>query len=667
MDLAQAGDSLLEHPTVDAAIKVYRGGGMEQPSEREYDGVTGKVARHQVSLLPIPAEKKEMKIYQGGGEKDVMFRGQRLDQFMQNKQFYESLKETGKYYLDTLSKNNELLVKNSADAILKGDASKKPEGKTAKGKGIESNVLQGDSEESLKVILDAFNVFFYAGDTSRFHYTSQLLFFSTVLLPKTRITEDHKRQLVPVPQYSSHTLGFIQLLVNDQKWKLSEAEEIVKEEPVKQIKKDRTIFIGPYWVRDPELLTYTSFFNGLTKGEIVYMEDVIFKGYPYSFLSDIFNNERYQVGERTTKEDFFELVWKPMIENNVMDDLTLQFLSNVRAAREFIKRLYHRQEEKINNDLDEYIHGFISEKKGAVGEEEEWVEEEEKEEEAVKEAVELKENKKGKVEEKVNTKENKKVKVEEKVNTKENKKVKVEEKVNKRKEKGKGKAKKVNDEEWKESDESEPEGEPEDETEGEPEDETEGESEGEPEGEAKGEGENEDGTNDHLIKCPNLLKSTDKNPYIQYIKNIFTLLDKLDPHNSMFDDTIIKELIGQIKTIQPPEKEIEGETNKDIKEGIEEVIKLTKEFVESLEKLLKVRSTQKTSPQKIQLPHFTKQNTSRTILIFLNNAICSLYDKINELGPEIAGTTPEKKVEPVAAGTTPAKGGFRKTKKRRLI
>jgi hypothetical protein len=303
-------DSLLEHPRIDAEIKVYRGGGMVEPTK--YHGVTGEVQRHQVSLYEIPKQKRELKVYRGGGEEEITFRGKGIREFMENKAFYESLKATGKHYL--------------------------PE------------VTEGQGQDSLQTALNDLHVFFYGEKgTFNFAFKSQLLLFSTVLASTT-----------PKARDSPSTLGLLVLKVTGDTWTLraEEAEveaEVVAEVEVAVAEAEATVFIPPYWVRDPTTLTYTSFFTGLTKSEFLYMNDIIFKGYPYKFLTVVFTDDTYKIGDKSNQEEFFELVWKPLIEHNVNDPFIFQQLSELRDGRKFLNNLLDAQRKKLAKDLDDYL------------------------------------------------------------------------------------------------------------------------------------------------------------------------------------------------------------------------------------------------------------------------------------------------------------------------
>ena len=78
------------------------------------------------------------------------------------------------------------------------------------------------------------------------------------------------------------------------------------------------------------------------------MNDILFKGYPYSVIKDILLEK---------KEDFFTTVWKPLIENNVMDDFTFQLLTEIDPARKLLAEIRTEQEERLSTKLDSYIKG----------------------------------------------------------------------------------------------------------------------------------------------------------------------------------------------------------------------------------------------------------------------------------------------------------------------
>jgi hypothetical protein len=247
MDSNQSGggDSLLESPQIDATIKVYCGGGREDTGARDetgaYLGVGGTpVQRHQVSLYTTPVKRRELKVYKGGGEKP-MFRGKGIEEFQKNPQLYTSMIETGKFILNELGTTS-----------LKGTG-------------------------SVRDTLKKFNVFFYGEPIAD---TSQLLVFSTVLSRSASAVRD-----------TPGTLGILVLEIDDG-WTLRLPEDT---DDIHTQSTQSTVSIGPYWLRNPETLTPDTFFSGLTKSELLYMNDILFKGYPYRLIKGVLleNKERF--------------------------------------------------------------------------------------------------------------------------------------------------------------------------------------------------------------------------------------------------------------------------------------------------------------------------------------------------------------------------------------
>jgi len=311
-------DSLLAAPRVDVAMKVYQGGGLSADGQagetepvKKYKGVTGMVSRHQVSLYSTPARKVQLKVYKGGGETGPTFRGEGIKVLQENKEFYKSLLATGKYYLDKVLGEEE---------VLKGQ------------------------EEELKSALDKFGVFFYGEMTSTFtlQYKSQLLLFSTVMG-------------TPDPE-APGTLGILLLTVDDG-WTISV--------PSEDLGLGGTVFIGPFMMRDPDHLTVDQFFEHLedgtdthAKSERLYMKEIIFGGYPLSLLKKVLAERR---------EDFFEKVWKPLLAYNVIDNITFQLSSPLKEAREFLSDLRDEQIREISRRLDTYLEGQGVERQGVEG------------------------------------------------------------------------------------------------------------------------------------------------------------------------------------------------------------------------------------------------------------------------------------------------------------
>jgi hypothetical protein len=334
-------DSLLQAPRVDVAMKVYQGGGLdgdqeiitqEKDGEIKYKGVTGMVQRHQVSLYKTPSHKVQLKVYMGGGRSSERFRGEEINVFQENKQFYTLLLATGEYYLKKVIA--ELSVSTTPKTPVK-ESQGKPELKGVKGE--------------LKGTLDKFGVFFYGENTSDFHedYKTQLLIFSTVMGK-----HDPK---------SPGTLGICILTVDDG-WTISL--------PSAFIDPPTTIRIGPYMMRDPTNLTADTFFEDLmhskdthAKSERLYMREVIFGGYPLSLLKKVLLEK---------KGEFFDKVWKPLIDYNINDNITFQLSSPLEGARNFLSELHNDQVREIGERADQYIQsqGFSDTEEG---QEREWV------------------------------------------------------------------------------------------------------------------------------------------------------------------------------------------------------------------------------------------------------------------------------------------------------
>ena len=292
---------MLQAPRVDVAMKVYQGGGLDEgkdttPGKAIYKGVTGMVQRHQVSLYKTPSHKVQLKVYKGGGSSPT-FRGEGIKIFQENKEFYTTLLATGKYFL------------------------KKVLG--------EESELRGE-EADLKPALDKFGVVFYGETTTTFdlQYKTQLLVFSTI------------------DPEAPGRLGIL-LLTVDNGWTITL--------PSEQLGSLTSLHIGPYMIRDPDALTADTFFEHLENGEDthakserLYMKDVIFGGYPLSLLKKV-------LGEK--KEEFFEKVWKPLIDYNILDNMTFQLSSPLKGAREFLSDLRDEQIQEINRRLEGYLEG----------------------------------------------------------------------------------------------------------------------------------------------------------------------------------------------------------------------------------------------------------------------------------------------------------------------
>ena len=393
------GDSLLESPQIDATIKVYRGGGMEDGGEDKehvggiYVGVGGTpVQRHQVSLYNTPVKRKELKVYKGGGEKPL-FRGKGIEEFQKNPELYTAMIETGKKSLQ--SKIGEGVKSNEID-IEDLDGLKKLT--------VDNDVISTDNSHScfigkqhtFTLIPKLLNVFIYGEKESdgNLEFRSQLIVFSTVLKKQepelkdgltkiltnltaglvTEVNEVATKALkgaettiqsiaeaVGTPlekptlklketsvsetplDTSTGMLGLLELQIEGDIWILKHKANISRTGP-----NPPTIFLGPYWLRDPETLTAESFFSNLTKSELLYMNDILFKGYPYSVIKDILLEK---------KEDFFTTVWKPLINNNVMDDFTFQLLTDIDPARKLLSDIRTEQEERLSMKLDSYLKG----------------------------------------------------------------------------------------------------------------------------------------------------------------------------------------------------------------------------------------------------------------------------------------------------------------------
>ena len=214
-------DSLLEAPRMDAAIKVYRGGGLE----KEFRGVTGApVQRHQVSLLTIPKERIQLKVYKGGGPSDEpLFRGMGIQSFMKNRKQYESMKETGKYILKLAAPapaapapaEGTAPTATTASPPSPSPPSPSPTpGDEAKDTNATGEILEqkGTDYDSFERMISKINVYFYGETTSKLKlnqqfYKTRLLVFSTAL----PASPDQK---------SPGTLGILVLTVNDG-WTLS--------------------------------------------------------------------------------------------------------------------------------------------------------------------------------------------------------------------------------------------------------------------------------------------------------------------------------------------------------------------------------------------------------------------------------------------------------------
>jgi len=398
------GDSLLKLPQMDVAIKVFRGGGLEESVINDtFYGVTGKpVPRHQFSLLERPSESAKLRVYKGGGMN--MIEGKSLAE-VQSKPEYASLVATGR---EVLSKTE----------------------------------TEGDSVESLTAALNKCGVYFY-GNNGPFtlDYTSQVLLFSTALTPvpvapapapgpgpvaagpgrvaagpgpvaagaaegdaaappapapaapapapdaaapapapdaaapvaapdaaAPDAAAPDAAPALPSPEDAAEgTLGILVVTVTGGKWTLSVPEASTD-----------TIDMPPYIIRDPSTLTADEFFSTLTKSEVLYMSDVIFKGYPLRNLIDVLTDER--------KKDFFEKVWKPLVEQRITGSLTLKYDPELQEAKAYIGELRRAQ----INVLEEHVEKFLVGQGKEVAEEaaEEEAEEEAAEEEAEEEKAE---------------------------------------------------------------------------------------------------------------------------------------------------------------------------------------------------------------------------------------------------------------------------------------
>ena len=399
------GDSLLKLPQIDVAIKVFRGGGLEESVTDTFYGVTGKpVARHQFSLLERPPQSAKLRVYKGGGMET--FRGKSLSD-LQSKGNYESLVTTGKVIL-------------------------------------EKTTVKGDDDESLKKALDACEVYFYGEEgLFAFDYKSQVLLFSTTLKPITRLSTATATATAPAPPAAAAlaegdaaapvaapipapvaaapaaaappaaappaaappaaalaegdaaappaaapvaeadapaapvadapaavvhaladavvhvvtagptpapapipdpedaaegTVGILVLTVTDGKWTLSVPEAVAE-----------TIDMPPYIIRDPSELTAEEFFSTLTKSEVLYMSDVIFKGYPLRQLRDVLTKER--------KEEFFEKVWKPLIDQRITGSLTLKYDPELEGAKAYIGELRQAQIKLLEEHIEQFLIG----------------------------------------------------------------------------------------------------------------------------------------------------------------------------------------------------------------------------------------------------------------------------------------------------------------------
>jgi hypothetical protein len=330
--MEQVGD-LLETPTHDVSIRVFRGGGH------------GTKPNHMISLLERPEKATEIQVMKGGDVKTdagPTFRGQTIKDLQQNAEFYISLQETGKNILSTsgvrtysesgllglllLEVNNaswELSAAPRIDDVSvieavtqvgldQGSKVAKELEKVAEAvTGVKSKhyvTEKGSGHTSLQDKLDELSVFFYGDDTSlttSIEFKSQLLLFTTVLQGKKVAVVDPKGQ-------SEDTY---------------------------------TLMIGPYMVRDPEQEAVRRAFikKSLTRNELQYIKDVILKGYPLHFLSYM------NYGE------FFDKVWKPCIENYVLDDFTFQVLPELADAREYLEEVYVRQVAMLKVDLKRYL------------------------------------------------------------------------------------------------------------------------------------------------------------------------------------------------------------------------------------------------------------------------------------------------------------------------
>jgi len=105
----------------------------------------------------------------------------------------------------------------------------------------------------------------------------------------------------------------------------------------------------PYIIRDPSTLTADEFFSTLTKSEVLYMSDVIFKGYPLKDLRGILTDER--------KEEFFEKVWKPLVEQRITGSLTLKYDPELQGAKAYIGELRQAQIKLLEEHIDKFLVG----------------------------------------------------------------------------------------------------------------------------------------------------------------------------------------------------------------------------------------------------------------------------------------------------------------------
>ena len=374
--MEQVGD-LLETPTHDVSIRVFRGGGAGSPDSSGSPDSPVKKPNHMISLLERPEKAAEIHVMKGGSAKEELtFRGQTINDLQQNAEFYISLQETGKNILSTsgvrtysesgllgilsLKVNNsswELSAAPRLDDIGvvesitqvgldQGSQVAKEIEKVAEAvtgvKAKEYVSEKGSGHTSLQDKLDELSLFFYGDETSlttSIEFKSQLLLFTTVLQGKNIAVVDPKGQ-----SESTYTL-----------------------------------MIGPYMVRDPEQEAVRQAFlkRSLTRNELQYIKDVILKGYPLHFLSHL------DYGE------FFDKVWKPCIENYVLDDFTFQVLPELADAREYLDEVYVRQVAMLKVDLKRYLRRLDDSAKENVEDVDEDQEEEQREEDDKREQAEV--------------------------------------------------------------------------------------------------------------------------------------------------------------------------------------------------------------------------------------------------------------------------------------
>ena len=613
--LDQAGGTdLLKTPAVDVAVKVYRGGGLDGDldldlggagPEVEFTGITGKpVKRHQVSLLNTPKHRVQLKVYRGGGT-EAKFRGEGIEKFQENPGFYASLLATGEYYL----------------------------------KGSPSLVLKGETKEKLSETLKGFNIFIYGKDKSTLDekdlFETQLLLFSTVLSEGSSIKE------------APGTIGIFLLEVEGDKWTLklpgsadanaeagAEAEveaegeveveakeegeagakteveakaepegaEVEGAEPEASAEVKDSIILGPYWVRDPEGLGADEFFehlvNGndsLAKSERLYLNEVIFKGYPLQSLKGILSDK---------KEEFFTKVWKPLIKERVIDDITFQLDSELREGRILLEKMYNDKVEELNKSLAKYLHGDDKpdDKEGDKPDDKEGDEPEDKEGDEPEDKQGVKEG-------------------EDKAEVKEDE------------EEGAD----VEEVEGDEGEGEEGEGE-----EGEGEEGEEEEVEGD---EAEVEGDEEEGEQLATTSCDRLLEDKSKNKYILYIKNIYTELKSFPTVNEGEESLkLLKEKYETLLSIVMPA--VDDNHVALVKDGLNQVKEDADDFNQAIDTFIKNhkggRTTRATKGKQANL-----HNSLHEAYDTLAESICSVYGNLLKVGgPSPKGGRRTRKLDP---------------------